>query len=148
MEKYSDPSAKEVQEYLKEFSTLKTKGQVLKFIHEVFPGWIMEILDGYSSDYPHLQKNWETICEKIGNNITPQKIILVSDIPLDEKHTLLHTISESITRNGFVVRRVTEFIRCQNCRRAIPAYSVWKMMKEKNLPTPEKWSVYCTSCTP
>jgi hypothetical protein len=109
-----------------------------------YPGWIIWVLDAYSPDYPHLQKNWEILSSQ--NNVKPQKIILVEDIKFDPEHEVINKISEYMTRKGYCVRRATEFIACEICEKAIPSMDIWHLLKEKKFPIPAEWSRKCRLC--
>lgn len=117
---------------------------VERVIETYFPNWLVLSLTGYSKDYPHLHRNWETLCEKM--NTTPQKIILVNDIVFGESPTTLNKICEYMTLHGYVVRRAGEFIACSVCEQAIPCIEIWSLLKEKGFPVPRTWSNKCTGC--
>jgi hypothetical protein len=142
MNHFVDPENKE--EIIRMLITLKTREETHEFIEKHFPGWLILSLAEYSKDYPHLQKNWEKICEMSG--CKTQDIILVSDIKFDNEHIVTSVIAEFMTRNGFCIRRSEEFISCINCERAIPCKNLWYMLKEKGMSVPDKWSEQCSSC--
>jgi hypothetical protein len=142
MSDFKDPPNK--QEILEKLTQLKTVQETHEFIEQYFPGWLIISLSEYSKDYPHLQNNWEKICEL--SKSQKQQIVLVSDIKFDNEHIATNVIAEFMTRNGYCVRRSAEFLSCKNCERAIPCKNIWQLMKEKNIPVPKKWSDSCSRC--
>lgn len=112
-------------------------------IKTVFPDWVKNELKEYCCDYPHLQTNWKFLCDKLQTSC--KSIILVSDIDLD-RTSEKNKICEELTRNGFIVRRETEFFPCKVCNHAIPSFELWKNFKNKNLKVPESWSETCFNC--
>ena len=124
---------------------LKTANNTQEFIEHVFPGWLIVSLDGYSSDYPHLERNWKTLCSTL--KLEPQKIVLVSTIEFTDNHRLLKEICEKMTRMGYCVRRAHEFIPCKVCEKAIPIREIHSLLLEKKMPVPKDWSDHCSSCS-
>jgi hypothetical protein len=122
----------------------KTPEQMEKVIETYYPNWLVLSLEGYSNDYPHFQKNWETLCQKI--NTTPKKIVLVNNIEFKNDPTELNKICEFMTMHGYVVRRTNEFIACSVCEKAIPCIEIWTLLKEKRFPVPRTWSNKCSTC--
>ena len=131
----------EVLDKLKNCSDVKEAEEI---IEKTFPGWLFMSLDCYSKDYPHLQKNWEVLCSKM--NTTPKKIILVKEINFEEKDNAIINVCEFLTKNGYVVRRMEEFIACPVCERAMPCKPIWHLLKEKKFPVPDEWNNKCSSC--
>lgn len=113
-------------------------------IMEYYPGWLVDSFSCYSSDYPHLQENWEKICGMLGS--TPVKIVIVSEIKFDSDHKTINSICNFMTKNGYCVRREGEFIPCDICHKAIPCEEIWNLLKSKKFPVPEVWSTKCTKC--
>jgi hypothetical protein len=142
MQDFKDPVNKE--EILEKLQTIKTREETHQFIDNHFPGWLVISLTEYSKDYNYLQKNWEKICEM--SKCKTQEIVLVSDIKFDKEHIAINVIAEFMTRNGYCVRRSEEFLSCVTCEKAIPCQNLWKLMKDKNMPVPKKWSEKCSSC--
>jgi hypothetical protein len=136
----------EFEKTIKNLCELSSPTEIQEFIETVKPGWLLYKLDRYSADYKFLDDNWTKICEM--NKMSPQKIVLVSNIVFDIQHRLENVIAEFLTRKGYVVRRITEFIPCSNCERAIPCKEVWEKMVENNLPVPSTWASTCTGCLP
>lgn len=123
---------------------LKTSAEIQKYIEKIFPGWLLYSFNKYCSDYPHLQKNWETICKL--SNVSPQKIVIVSEIQFDDQHRTIRAFCEFMTNKGYVVRRDGEFIPCTVCSSAIPPRDMWELMKAKKLPVPKVWNKKCSEC--
>jgi hypothetical protein len=141
---YADPNQETLKRYFDEMKTLYTPTKFQKFIEKVLPGWLLESVDDYSADYPHLKNNWTELCKKA--SITPEKIIIVKNIYFDKNHLLMHVICERLTYEGYVVRRENELQLCGKCGNAIPTEDVYKKMKEYNIVVPEKWSSCCVKC--
>lgn len=122
----------------------KTGQEVKDLIDVYYPNWIVGFTDFYSSDYPHLQSNWETVCRKIG--VGRKLIILVDDITFDNNYSNILTVCELMTRNGYCVRRQTEFIFCETCKKAIPTFGVWLKLKQNGMNVPMVWRSKCSKC--
>jgi hypothetical protein len=135
------PNTDEIMEKLKSAHTI---GAVKNLVEDVFPGWFITVLRGFSNDYPHLTKNWETVCKSM--NVGMAQIMIVDDYFEDEAHSLVRHFSECFTRAGFAVRRKAEFIPCEKCMSAIPSEGMYNLMKEKDFNVPEKWSNKCVAC--
>lgn len=132
-------------EILSQLTTVQTVEDAERIIERYYPNWLLLSLEGYSKDYPHLQKNWETLCAKL--NTKPRKIVLVNEIIFGETPNTLNKICEFMTKNGYVVRRSNEFIACSECEKAIPCIEIWSLLKEKGFPVPRTWSNKCSSCS-
>ncbi len=142
MDYFIDPPNK--KEIIKKLHDLKEDAEFREYIDKILPNWLVYACDKYSKDYPHLQANWERICQMI--KVKPQKIILTQDIIFDDDHEVVKEICEIMTKNGYVVRRSGEFIVCHVCMSAIPCKEVWHLLKEKKLPVPNTWSQKCRDC--
>ena len=142
MDKYIDPpNAAEIVEKIK---SLPTIGDIKILADELFPGWWCSTIQEYSNDYPHLDKNWKSVCNSIG--VKRALIVLVDFLEFTEKHTLLKMFTESFTRAGFNVRKNSDYVICSNCKCAIPIEIIWNIFKEKNYKVPLKWYKTCTYC--
>jgi len=142
MENISDPeNCENIIQYM---NSIKTTKEMYDYIQQIYPRWLVMALDGYCEDYPHLTSNWDTICSKMG--IKPQKIILVTDLVFDDNHRVTMAFAEHMTRNGYIVRRSSEFIACYVCMKAIPSLEIWKNFKSNKLPCPSAWSIKCAKC--
>jgi hypothetical protein len=126
------------------FNDFKSPEDFEKFIENKFPNWLVCSLDNYCNDYPHFQKNWETICNKL--NTSPKHIVLVNKINFENKDDPLLEICEFMTKNGYVVRRYEEFIPCKQCYKAIPCKEIWQLLKHKNIIVPSLWDNKCSTC--
>ena len=123
----------------------QTTQEVQRIIEKYFPGWLVYSFEDYSKDYPHLKKNWKTICDMTQS--TPKRIVLVADINFDAEHTHTARLCEFMTRSGYCVRRVGELIPCTSCYKAIPAEHLWRAFIDKgDLPVPGVWKDKCSDC--
>ena len=87
---FIDP--KDTPQIIEKIKSLPTLGDIKPLLDETFPGWIVGSMERYSMDYPHLQKNWETMCNSAGTK--PAGIVLVKEIYFDDKHSLLQFFGE------------------------------------------------------
>ncbi len=134
----------ERQAILQEIEGKQNPDDVEALINYFYPNWLILSLDKYSNDYPHLQRNWEIMCQTM--RVVPRKIILVDDIKFDNDHKIINQVAEYMTKNGYVVRRLGEFIVCPTCNGAIPTRSIWSLLKEKKFPVPDIWGNKCQRC--
>lgn len=125
-------------------SSAQNISEIEEIIEKDYPNWIVAILNDYSEDYPHLSRNWKTLCQRM--DVKPQKIVLVKDINFEEKEDEKNKVCETLTKKGYVVRRMTEFIPCVSCRDAIPCVEIWHLLKEKGFSVPDKWENKCVKC--
>lgn len=132
-------------EILSQIESAQTAADAERIIERHYPNWLVISVDKYSEDYPHLQRNWETLCQQFKTK--PKKIVLVNEIVFEETPTTLNKICDFMTKNGYVVRRSNEFIACSVCEKAIPCIEIWNILKEKNFPVPRNWSDKCQSCS-
>jgi hypothetical protein len=147
--KYQDPENS--SQLIEQLRKLPAGDELINSIKNLYPSWIVGIIDNYSQDYPHLIKNWETICEMTDSQ--PQKILLVESLWFDAvavnregKYELLKTACDILTRKGYCVRREGEFISCEKCGKALVSFGLFVALKEKNLPVPDSWSPKCSEC--
>ena len=142
---YVDPeNVDEILEKIKSCATIK---EIDNLIKETFFNWIVEFLDRYSYDYPHLQTNWEIITKQF--NIKHAKIMIVDKTvnDNDEKYSLIRVFSEIFTQSGFIVRSKDELFSCKICGGAIPNEETYNKIKETGLSLiPEKWDTKCIDC--
>lgn len=150
MTNYSDPP--NCQERIEQLTSIFTNPdldisqkheEIRLLIDTVFPGWFISTINEYSEDYPHFQNNWKLICAS--NKTEPKFIILVDEIHFTQRHVLLHTFFELMTRFGYVVRRKEEFGTCI-CGKAIPSKQIYDLLKGKDIKVPEEWSERCSKC--
>ena len=125
-----------------EITQLKSMGEVFGYIKEKYPSWMVDMLDKYCFDYPHLNENWTNLSNKY--KVPKQKIILVSGFQ-HEDHFM---IAELLTTAGFIVRTTTEFIPCSVCSSAIPSRVVYNKFIEEDPDriVPLEWSNKCSTC--
>lgn len=115
-----------------------------ELINQYYSGWLVASVLEYSSDYPHLQSNWKRICEM--NKVNTKKIVFVSDIIFDDNHKIINEIAERMTKEGYCIRRASEFIICSKCEKAIPCKPIWFLLKEKGFKVPKEWKNTCEKC--
>jgi hypothetical protein len=116
-------------------------------LNELIPNWFIEMCDSYSDDYEYLNRNWSCICQVGG--VKKGKIVLVSEIDFNdttERGVLIRNVSEFLTKNGFSVRRKSEFVICSTCLQAIPDFGMWQYLKKNSAPVPDEWSCKCKDC--
>lgn len=87
--------------------------------------------DNYSKDYEFLNESWDALSKKL--KIPKQQIILVSFIPNEKDYSsgefsLLVKFLDTMTANGFLVRRNSEYILCKYCKAAIPSERIYKIL--------------------
>ena len=142
-DKYLDPP--ETKEILEEMKKLPTIGEINTLIAKTFPTWHITALKGFSTNYPHLNKNWSTLCEHIG--VSPTEVLIVEEVFFDDEHTLIRNFTECLTRAGFCVRRKDDYIPCTKCELvAVPTPRIHDTFKEKSIPVPEKSIPICKDC--
>lgn len=142
MDQFIDPH--NADEIIQQVLKLTEPKDIQEYIEKIYPQWLVFSLNKYSDDYPHLQHNWNKVCEM--TNVEPQKIVLVKDIIFDDKHMVTCAFCEYMTKKGYAVRRMGEFIACPKCLSAIPCREVHELLKEKEMPVPNKWSNKCSTC--
>jgi hypothetical protein len=146
MTNYEDPE--NWQSLFQEFKEEKTEAGMLSFIKKIYPDWVIAYTSEYCDDYPHLIYNWKKISDM--NNVSQKSIVIVEKVFFDTKdkvrHNLIMSISEHLTRNGYVIRRKEEYCGCIACGRAIPVFEVYNLMKSKGIPVPSVWMQKCQSC--
>ena len=139
---YKDPT--NVEQIKTHINTIETLGEVKDYIQNIFPNWIITVIEDYSDDYPHLKINWQKVCDKIKCKKTC--ILIVEELSYEPDYSLTLFLAELFTRSGFAVRRKSEFFPCEKCNKAIPAKYIWEIMKNGKFNIPEKYSNKCTSC--
>lgn len=118
--------------------------EIEDIVEKDYPNWIVAILNDYSKDYPHLSKNWETLCQRM--DVSPKKIVLVKDINFEEKNDPKIEVCEILTKKGYVIRRMNEFVPCITCNSCIPCVEIWHLLKEKGFSVPKNWENKCSKC--
>jgi hypothetical protein len=141
--KYSDPS--NFEEVLAELKSSRTIGEVNELINRTFPDWQVATLTGFCEGYPHLTINWTSLCKKIG--VPCAQIIVVRELAFDEDHMLLRNFMECLTRAGFSVKRMVDYVPCTKCEKiAVPTPQIHMNMKEKGITVPEVNITICKNC--
>jgi hypothetical protein len=144
MQKYENPeNVEDVICKLRNSPTLKDVDLVIK---EVYPDWMVTVIDKYSSDYKSLTKTWEKTVMKAG--VPQAKIIIVDYLPVvnDKKYSLILSLAEIFTQSGFMVRRKGDFMSCTKCLSVLPSKTLHSKMKNSVKIVPDVWSDHCTSC--
>jgi hypothetical protein len=138
-----------------EFSDNKERAEIIKelrepnpdierLVNKYFPGWIVSSGGKYSSDYPRLQQNWESLCARAGT--TPKKIVTVSSINIDQNHHIMSNVCNFATRLGYCIRHSQDIIFCETCGCALPTETSWNILGESGLPRTAVWSPKCSGC--
>jgi hypothetical protein len=123
-----------------EINQLATMKDVFDLIEKKYPHWIVEMVDNYSIDYPHLQNNWQTLTNHSKTKM--QKIIIVECFDNEEQLSF----AELLTQAGFIVRTKVELIPCSVCRCAIPSQSIYNKMRQHNIQFDFEWNNKCRNC--
>mgnify|MGYP001172062563 CR=1 FL=1 len=137
--KYVDPSNS--SEILEKLTQSATMGDVSTLIKTTFPDWVVTHLPGFSTDYPHLTKNWQQHCDQIG--VKRCDVVIVEYLDLekaDSNHTLVSRFADCLTMCGFAVRLKENYIPCEKTGLAVPTLAMWETMKKMKVVVPEKWS--------
>ena len=128
---------------------LPTLQDVLDFYNSRFPGWIIDILDEFSNDYPHLNKNWDSFCSSLKPPVSRKKIFIVKKLETEYEIAF----AELLTTSGFIVREMCDFNPCPKCARAVPTKQLYfKMISKHTVPSdnysdiPKEWKKECLSC--
>jgi hypothetical protein len=123
-----------------EISELPTIKDVFDLIQSKYPNWIVDLVDRYSEDYPHLQNNWKKLAEI--SKVKMNKIVIVENFENEEQLSFAELLSQS----GFVIRTKAEFIPCTLCRSAIPTKTIYNKMKENIKQIDFEWNNKCRNC--
>jgi hypothetical protein len=144
VDKYQDPE--NMDEIVEELKTIGTLDGVIDLIKRIYPSWILYFLRRYSTDYPHLQSNWEFSCKE--QNVLPANIIIVDYFQYNDTYRLLNVFAEIFTLCGFIVRSKEDIIPCSKCDLALPSQNRFNQMKESgNIKLNiEEWSLKCSKC--
>lgn len=140
--KYSDPE--NLENIIKEIMLMKTVQHVVDKLKELYPDFIIDTLEDYSTDYPHFDINWRGMCFAL--KVKKAFILIVDDFVEDDNHILIKTFCEVLTQAGFILRRKTEFIPCSVCKFALPSKDMYDKLKEANIRVPTVWNNKCTTC--
>ena len=143
MTSYSDPvNAKEI---ISEINDQKTLNGVMNILRREFPKWEVCVLDGFCTNYPHLDINWTHICNKI--EVQKAKILLVEHTSIEDDHSLIRYFIECLIQSGFCVRNKTDYVPCRTCENiAVPTPPTHTLIKENNIIVPNENMPYCGTC--
>ena len=140
---YEDPS--DIDNVIKKLMNTPTIGDIKLLCDEHLPGWIVDFMHGYSSDYPRLLENHKKISESL--KVEKRGIIIVRHLEMSPKHKLLNLVADVITRSGFLIRRSTELFACKKCNMAIPTKQLYDILVSVDkIGLPSKWSDTCSIC--
>ena len=143
--KYKDPPEKE--KILQQIKDAPTLGDIHKIVSDFFPDWEVGVLDDFCEYYPHLSPNWKTMCDGLG--VPLAKIFIARELffDLDEDNQILYHFSECLTRSGFAVRSMVDYIPCTKCEKiAVPTPPLHLKMKEIGLSVPDDNLPICKKC--
>ena len=143
MNSYKDPENKnEIKDKITKLQTLK---EIVDYIKEIYPEWIIRYADRYSYDYPHLESNWDYICKQ--NKIKKGQIVIVDNISEGDDYSILNIFINIFILSGFIVRTKDELFICEKCNAVIPNKEAFEKMKDNNVELKiEEWSNKCSSC--
>lgn len=144
MDQYIDKE--NTDEIISELKACKSLEEIKDLINRTFPNWMRHFYSTYSQDYPSLIFGYVSVCKNL--NVSPKGIILVDFIPTESENcTLLIKFLDTMTVNGFCVRKLSEFFPCSICSALIPSKSIYtKLAFTKPECVPEKWSNKCIKC--
>lgn len=135
IEKYIDPP--DVDSITKEIYEKRTLKDIVDYVNEIFPGWIILFSDKYSLSYETLTENWHKTCEKLETK--PAQILIVDDINPDESHKLTILFCELFTKAGFSVRSKEQVSLCKKCECIYPSSVMHTVMRECDATIPDVW---------
>ena len=145
-EKYTDPP--NVESTIEHLKSIKTLGDIKKYVETIYPDWIVGFCNGYSPDYPHFTQNWYKVYEKAQTK--PTQIMFVRELYKDtDNYKLLRVICDIFSLSGFAVRTQGEFTTCIVCNLAIPREPIYDLLresKETSILLPSIWSQMCVKC--
>ncbi len=131
-----------------DLNDLDDENEIENYINEIKPGWIVDIINGYSDDYKILRKNWYQICEVC--KVSPRKIITVRHLPTDntdKDFELIHVLADNLSSKGYLMRRFNELVKCEECGRGLLSEDLYKLFKDRGSKVlPKKWSNRCSAC--
>jgi len=134
-----------IEATVKDIFKLKTIKDIQDLLLKIYPGFIINVLDKFSEDYPHFDQNWTGMCMSL--KVNKAQIMLVDNFIEDDNHLLLKTFCEIFTQAGFVIRKYTEFFPCSVCDKVLPNEFAYNKLKELNIRVPEKWDTKCSTCS-
>jgi hypothetical protein len=141
MSNYEDPE--NYESILEEIKNAPTLREVHDIVKRVYPDWIVCLLDGFSKDYQHLDKNWRKVCVQM--KVRPTKVMIVNNFEHNNDNMkLVNIFCEIFTKSGFSVKKSSEYIPCVNCQYAIPVPEVYDRFKNSRFSIPDKWKDVCS----
>ena len=122
-----------------ELYELRTIKDVFDKVNEVYPNWIIDILDDYADEYECLKRSWIIVLEE--KKIPRQKIIVISDVSNEDQMAICELLSSS----GFLVRTKDEIQPCgeDKCGLALITQDRFNHIKAKNTNLPVYWRSKC-----
>lgn len=157
-ENYSDTrlstDEKDLEHTLSKLSRLETN-DLLSWVDNIVPGWKITQTKQYADEYSVLEQNWINLCQKW--NTKPKHIIIVKFIPNQHEistYKIIWGLINYLTRDGNVIRNISELTVCTMCNSAILSKTVVDRINRardtvKNppaTPVPPKWNSLCKSC--
>jgi hypothetical protein len=140
--KYFDPENYEsIVEEIKNAPTLK---EIKGIVDRLYPDWIVCLLDGFSKDYPHLDKNWKKV--SIQMKVSQTKVMIVRNFEHgNDNMKLINMFCEIFTKSGFSVKKQSDYIPCEDCNYAMPVPELHERFKIARFTVPEVWSSKCSA---
>ena len=119
-------------------------------ITNIIPTWIDNIASSYSDDYIIFKKYWNHMCMKY--NVLPQKILLVSYIPIPSELDSFHIIKNAmdiLIGYGYNIKIKDHLMLCLGCKsKCILKEKIYKNMKRQNVKyVPDIWKPHCLECS-
>jgi len=139
---YKDPD--NVQDIIKSIIKMKTIKEIHELLMSLYPTFLKDTLEEYSSDYPQFDINWRGLCLSL--KVRKAFILLVDDWEEDDEHLLLKTFCEIFTQAGFIIRKHTDFIPCPVCKHVLPSQEMYNKLKENKMNVPDVWLSKCSKC--
>ena len=143
MNSYKDLENK--NEIKEKITTLQTLKELVDYINEIYPNWIISYVSRYSYDYPHLEANWDYICNQ--SKIKKGQIVLVDNIFEGDEYSILKIFINIFILSGFIVRTKDEIVICGKCQAAIPNKETFEKMIDMNVDIKiSRWNDKCSAC--
>jgi hypothetical protein len=140
---YKDPETK--NEIKQKITTLQTLKELVDYMNEIYPGWILNYVNNYSYDYSHLESNWDYTCKQ--NKIKRGQIVIVDNIFEGDEYSILKIFINIFILSGFIVRTKDELFICEKCNSAIPNKETFEKIKNSNIELRIKeWKNKCSTC--
>ena len=155
----SDSKNLKIPEWINKLHNESNEMEKLNIINQNIPRWIVEVIDHYSPDYSYLENNWYKLTEIA--KTTPKKIVIVDRIPMDKNepnYLEIIILCDYMTKNGYVVRRKGELIKCPVCNKALLSEKVYDSVYNMNTENitealfiksqiPDYWDKKCQNCS-